>query len=286
MMNDAQTEPSDLAVPDAIEIDGQEFKDGDVRRMILEQIQKTDQALREIAKLLFAVYQRSLFTRWGFKNFQEYVEADLGFKYRKANYLVNIWSWYTENVHREDIMDAIWNEVGWSKAKELVGVINDENADHWLARARELNAVQLAEEARKYLKLQAGDGDGDSSSGGGDEFKTMSFKLTTDQKANVEEAVELASKMSGSEKKGHNVDLISTNFIANNADSLARDALDFLSTIEKQYGISLLAVRLSDKTVIHGREVFEAIREDIRKEITEAKPTTEEAPGEAGSDEN
>lgn len=269
-----ETEPSDLEVSDAIEIDGQEYKDGDVRRMILDQIQRTDQALREIAKLLFTVYQRSLFTRWGFKNFQEYVEADLGFKYRKANYLVNIWSWYTENVHREDVMDAIWNEIGWSKAKELVGVITDENADHWLLRARELNAVQLAEEARKYLKLQAGDGGGGGSSGT-DDFKTMSFKLTEDQKENVEEAVALASKMSGSEKKGHNVDLISTNFIANNADSLARDALDFLGLIEKQYGISLLAVRLSDKAVIHGREVFEAIREDVRKVLAQGAQDSE-----------
>ncbi len=269
MTKDDETQPSDMELSDAIEIDGQEYKDGDVRRMILDQIVKTDQALREIAKLLFTVYQRSLFTRWGFKNFQEYVEADLGFKYRKANYLVNIWSWYTENVHREDVMDAIWNEIGWTKAKELVGVITDENADHWLLRARELNAVQLAEEARKYLKLQAGGDGGGGGSSSTDEFKTMSFKLTEDQKANVEEAVELASKMSGSEKKGHNVDLISTNFIANNADSLARDSLDFLGLIEKQYGISLLAVRLSDKTVIHGREVFEAIREEVSKEIAQ-----------------
>ena len=280
-----EAESTALETTDAIEIDGQEFKDGDVRRMILDQIQRTDQALREIAKLLFAVYQRSLFTRWGFKNFQEYVEADLGFKYRKANYLVNIWSWYTENVHREDVMDAVWNEIGWSKAKELVGVINDENADHWLARARELNAVQLAEECRKYLKLQdGGDGDGGGSSGGGDEFKTMSFKLTEDQKANVEEAIELASKMSGSEKKGHNMDLMSTNFIANNADSLARDAMDFLGVIEKQYGLSLLAVRLSDKVVVHGREVFEAIRAVVQKEITGGKTEPAEEESEGGDD--
>jgi len=269
MPKNGENESSDLVVADGIEIDGQEYKDIDVRRMILDQIQRTDKALREIAKLLFTVYQRSLFTRWGFKNFQEYVESDLGFKYRKANYLVNIWSWYTENVHREDVMDAVWNEIGWSKAKELVGVITDENADHWLSRARDLNAVQLAEEARKYLQLQKGDGDGGgAASKGGDEFKTMSLKLTVAQKENVEEAIELASKMSGSEKKGHNIDLISTNFIANNADSLARDSLDFLGLIEKQYGISILAVRLSDKTVIHGREVFEAIREDVRKELT------------------
>lgn len=266
-----QSNGSEIAVIDSIEIDGKKYKDGDIRRMILKQISKTDQALREIAKLLFAVYQRSLFTRWGFKNFQEYVESDLGFKYRKANYLVNIWSWYTENVHREDVIDAIWNEIGWTKAKELVGVITDENADHWLQRARELSAVQLAEEARKYLQLEGGD-DGSGKSSGGDGFKSMSFKLAEDQKENVDEALKLAEAMSGSDKKGHNLDLICTNFMATNADSLARNVLDFLSTIEKQYGVMLLAVRPSDRHIVHGSEVFEAIREDVIKEITQKQP--------------
>jgi len=265
----------EMDVTDAVEIDGKKYKDGDVRRMIIDQVGKANASNREIARLLAPVYQRSLWARWGFKNFEEYCGADLGLHYRKAIYFVNIWLWYAENVTRDDVTDAVWNEIGWSKAKELVGIITDENADHWIQLARDFSFTQFAEECKRYLRLQK-DGDG-GSSGSTDEFKSMSFKLTADQKENVEEALKLAGGLSESEKKGHNLDLMATNFIANNADSLARDHLDFLGLIERQYGVSILAVRLSDKAVIFGREVFEAIREDCMKELRgEAKPATDQ----------
>jgi len=261
---------TDLAVTDTIEIDGMKWKDQDIRRMILDGRKRIDEQFREVAKLMFVVYQRSLFTRWGFKNFEEYVNADLGFSYRKANYLVKIWDWYTNNVSRDDVLDAIWNEIGWTKAKEMVGIINDENADEWLRKAREMNAIQLAESCRAYLKaLQGGDEGGRSSTKDENPDKSLSFKLTPSQYENVMEAIKLSEKASQSDKRGHNMDLICTNFIATNAESITRDAADFLGTIEKLYGYQILAVRTSDGTLVHGQEVYEAVLDDARKEARE-----------------
>jgi hypothetical protein len=259
-----------LAVTDTIEIDGKKVKDGAIRQMIIDGRKNIDEQFRNVAKLLFVVYERSLFTRWGFKNFEEYTNSDLGFSYRKANYLIKIWDWYTNHVSRQDVMDAIWQEIGWTKAKEMVGIITDDNADEWLEKARTMNAIELAETCRKYLKaLQGGDGGGENTGANETPDKTLSFKLTPSQKANVDEAIALASKASSSEKKGHNLDLICTNFIATNAESITRDAADFLGTVEKQYGFQILAVRSSDGTVVHGREVYDAVLEDARKEAKE-----------------
>lgn len=264
------SEGKDLAVADTIEIDGKKMKDGAIRQMIIDGRKNIDEQFRNVAKLLFVVYERSLFMRWGFKNFEEYTNADLGFSYRKANYLIKIWDWYTNHVSRQDVMDAVWQEIGWTKAKEMVGIINDENADEWLEKARSMNAIELAETCRKYLKaLQAGGDDGGSTGSNETPDKTLSFKLTPSQKGNVDDALTLASKASSSEKKGHNLDLICTNFIATNAESITRDAADFLGTVEKQYGFQILAVRTGDGTVVHGREVYDAVLEDARKEAKE-----------------
>lgn len=256
-------------VDDTFEIEGVRYKDQEIRQVILQSKETIDTNLRQVAKMMFVVYERSLFARWGFKDFTEYVNTDLGFSYRKANYLLNIWSWYANNVSRQEVLDAVWTEIGWSKAKELVGVINDENADEWLEKAREMNAIQLAEAARSYLKaMQGGDGD-DKGSTSQSTDKSMSFKLTAAQKENIEEALQLAGKMAASEKKGHCLDLMATNFITNNAESFTRDSLDFLRILEKQFGISIVAVRNSDNTVMHGSEVYLAMLEEARKEAAE-----------------
>jgi len=269
-MNDAG-----LVTTDHIEIDGQKYLDRDVRRMILDVKARMDNSFREVAKLLFMVYQKSLHVRWGFKDFGEYVEKDIGFGYRKAMYLTNIWGWYTEHVTRQDVLDAIWTEIGWAKAKEMVGIINDENADEWLEKARNMNAIELADAAKKYLlAMKEGEGDGKKKKSGDEAVdKTISFKLTESQKANVTEALEMAGKMSGSEKKGHNLDLIATNFLATNADSVAKDTLEFLATLERQYGVLIMAVRTTDKVVVYGQEVYQAVLDDARKEARGEKPT-------------
>jgi ribosomal protein L12E/L44/L45/RPP1/RPP2 len=267
-MNDAA-----LATTDKIEIDGQTYLDRDIRKMVLDLRSRMDDSFKSVAKLLFTVYKRSLFVRWGFKDFGEYVEKDLNFSYRKAMYLTNIWSWYTEHVTRQDVLDAIWVEIGWAKAKELVGIIDDDNADDWLEKARNMNAIELAAAAKKYLEAKDGKEGSKKKEKNEAADKTLSFKLTESQKANVLQALEMAGKMSGSDKKGHNLDLMSTNFLATNADSVAKDQMEFLSTLERQYGILLMAVRTSDKVVVYGSEVYQAILDDLKKTPADQPPT-------------
>ena len=266
---------SALATTDQIEIEGKKYLDKDIRRMILDTKARLDSGYHDVARLIFTVYQKSLFVRWGFKDFREYAEKDIGFSYRKAMYLTNIWGWYTEHVSRQDVIDAIWNEIGWTKAKELVGIIDDDNADEWMEKARNMNAIELADASKKYLQAKDGKGDGKKRKGSDSEpvDKTLSFKLTVSQKENVMQALEMAGKMSGSDKKGHNLDLIATNFMATNAQSVAQDSMEFFGLLEKQYGVLIVAVRTSDKVVVHGSEVYQAILDDVRKELKEGKPT-------------
>ena len=93
--------------------------------------------------LLARIHREKWFVGAGHADFRSYVEQRHGFKLRKALYLVSIY---------ESVIDLglTWNElkpVGWSKLKELVGVITQDNASQWLATA--------AAEDMTVLKLHA-----------------------------------------------------------------------------------------------------------------------------------
>ncbi len=97
----------------------------------------------DLGGLLARIHREKWFVGAGHADFRSYVEQRHGFKLRKALYLVSIY---------ESVIDLglTWNElkpVGWSKLKELVGVITQDNASQWLATA--------AAEDMTVLKLHA-----------------------------------------------------------------------------------------------------------------------------------
>ena len=93
--------------------------------------------------LLARIHRERWYIGAGYPDFRSYVEARHGFKLRKALYLASIY---------ESVIDLglTWQElrpVGWSKLKELVGVVDRDNAQAWLATA--------ASDGMTVLKLQA-----------------------------------------------------------------------------------------------------------------------------------
>lgn len=61
----------------------------------------------------------------GTSDFQQYIEQELGVKYRKARYLISIYECFSKLGLDEQRLSAM----GWSKAKELVRVVNKDNFD-------------------------------------------------------------------------------------------------------------------------------------------------------------
>ncbi len=62
---------------------------------------------------------------FGKRGFEDYIEKELGVKYRKARYLINIYDYFTAL----GIDETKLGQMGWSKAKELVGKATKENFD-------------------------------------------------------------------------------------------------------------------------------------------------------------
>lgn len=81
--------------------------------------------------VLARIHREKWFAGAGYADFRSYVEGRHGFRLRKAHYLVSIY----ESVIDLGLTWAELKPVGWSKLKELVGVITKDNASAWLATA-------------------------------------------------------------------------------------------------------------------------------------------------------
>lgn len=120
----------------------------------------------------------------GYENFRGFVESESGLEYRRAMYFIGIYNGLVQS-------GVKWDQVkhlGWTKLKELASILTIENVEEWATLAENMTVLQL----QAYIKEQkqkltpAASGPDDSSQ----KVTTMTFKLHTDQKATVREALD------------------------------------------------------------------------------------------------
>ena len=239
----------------------------EVRREIHECIEEIETAYLRLAELLHRVYSERMWEKWGFDTFEAYIEADLPFKRRKVFYLISIWDWFAVKVGDQAVLDKV-KTLGWSKLRELVGVVTPENVDEWVKKANEVSCRELAELCRKALDDRlAGDEAPlpslDHEAVERKRTKTLAFTLYPDQLETVEQALEIASVMAGSEKKGYLLSVICLEFAAQNlaikegkaavlqkmAQMLGAEVIVFDAFTKKMLAGEPLAKRLADSVI-------------------------------------
>jgi hypothetical protein len=87
-----------------------------------------------------------------YPSFERYVEDAVGIDFRKAKYLVSIWWWFGVEQRADPKLLMGAQEIGWSKAKELVGVVDPKNADEWFEIAKTKKRDYLVKAAKAALK--------------------------------------------------------------------------------------------------------------------------------------
>ena len=122
-----------------------------------------------------------------YTTFREFVEVGHGIGFRKANYFVSIYNYLAESKVPWSKFDGL----GWSKVKEIAGVVNNDNVDQWVKLAHEQNALTLIETVKNYKKSLAGKSIEDQSA---KTVTTMTFKVHEGQKEVIEAAVAKAKE--------------------------------------------------------------------------------------------
>jgi hypothetical protein len=125
-----------------------------------------------------------------YNSFREFVEKKHGIHYRKAVYWTDIYNKLAES-------KVPWDKVkfiGWTKLKEIAGVITVDNVDEWVKIAKENNTISLIETVKAHLisDKQVAIEDQTKKS-----VTTRSFKVHEDQKATIDTALAKAKEQSG-----------------------------------------------------------------------------------------
>lgn len=152
----------------------------------------------ELGGVLARCTEKGWYSEFGYDTAKEWVEDQTDMKYRKAQYLVRIYTKFVE-------LEIPWGKlepIGWSKLGMLADVINQENADHWMEVAKALSRRLLGEEIKKTRGASSGSEESDEGSSGEAKTKLWSVRLYPDQEETVNSALEKIAEDSGKEGRG------------------------------------------------------------------------------------
>jgi hypothetical protein len=159
--------------------------------------------------ILSRIHTEQWYTEEGFEKFPEFVEDRFGIKRSKAFHLIGIYNGLIEtNVPWEDVKD-----LGWSKLKELVHVINPKNVKGWVKRAKEMSVIQLIAYIKKSQASESGEGS-EADEADAKKVSSMTFKVHEDQKELINSALEKAKTEASTEFPAVALEAIAMNYLS------------------------------------------------------------------------
>lgn len=186
----------------------------------------------------------------GKRGFEDYIEQELGVKYRKARYLINIYEYFTQL----GIDETRLGSIGWSKAKELVGVATKENFDDLVQFAQDNTRDALIEHIRtEYVDA------GEEGEQARVKRTILKFALFEDQANTVTRALDAAKAQQGSDNADAALEFICAEWslMSQNNETTIEEQIELL---QARFGVQLQIVQPGEGTA------DEAVAEDYNEE--------------------
>lgn len=252
------------------------------RKRVKDLIATIDDSYLVLAGELYEINKNDEFISYGYKSWEDYIQGDLTIGKRKVQYLVSIYKYITEQIHDPDIIAKI-KPIGWSKLKELIQVIDDENFEYWIKMAQENNVQKLSKLAQVYYDKKMKDGKAPSkkemreAEAKVETTKFMTLSLGEEQYENVHDAIGIAKDMSGSDVISNNMSLICLEFVTSHGEKIGkkgeeRDRVmrNSIRSLEKTFGIHLIGVN-SEGTPFYNAEMLSLEDSTIKPEGADEK---------------
>ncbi len=278
-VNDNDTKPSaDSTNGEAVVVSADEATARKLHERALDCRHRIDEATFELAEVLYVIYDKAHYVALGYKTWREYVEKELDFALRKAQYMVQMWEWYGIKLADHPEVRQKVETLGWTKSKELIGIVDQSNVDDWVEKAKTMSAVQLVEVARDALKaIENGDDGAKNKPKDAQDLKSKTFRLDAGQTENIERALVKAGEIGNTEDKAKQLDMICTDFISTNVGAKGKKAIQaLLKRIEANLGISIVAIDPETSAVLYGNKTIDKIVEALgggtEPEKVEASP--------------
>lgn len=213
-------------------------RSNEVREQIIAAATLIDESYQSLAQLLHETYDNGYYMRWGFENFREYCETEVGVQYRKARYLVGI----AEMIRDLSIDWGDVEGVGWTKMRALLPILKEEGVvGDWLEIAKSYSVKDLEKLVRDQ---KAGF---DISAEGGDKIVTLTFRMTPESSEIINEALDTAKKAAETNDSVLALEQMSYDYVLGQSDSPTRVSLETLIKFaETNYGVELAVADRTD----------------------------------------
>ena len=239
-----------------------------LRETIKNLTQSISKCYYDLSSLVYKVNKERLYKTWGYNDFAEWANLELGFQKRKAYYLVQFQD-YCEKDLKELLPDGQYKEVleqlkevGWTKALEIAKskILSRDNCQQLLEEAKDDQIDQLVD---KINIIKSGDKTGNDDGVTENTMKKVSlrFKLTTAQEELWLNAFEKAKMAINKDDVSPEfaLEFIVGDFLAGCGNSLESS----LSQIERIHSVSVVAFSDNDKKVVFGVDTLKAIAQNV-----------------------
>jgi hypothetical protein len=237
----------------------------DVRSKIRELTKSISEAYWDLSQLIYRVAKEKLFAQWGFKNFDTWANAELGFARRKVYYLLSFAEYCTTRIQQRMQDDQLAQQViseirqiGWTKASRIAeeDVLNKDNFKNVLDAAK----LPINDFNSYVGHLKNGDAGAPPPYNPNNKRKEVtlrSFKLTDEQNAVITRTFERVRKVSSRTdlSDGQCLEFVCAEFDGGGNDDIG----SYLSILERVLGVSLIAFSDDSKTLLYGLENMERI---------------------------
>lgn len=153
------------------------------------------------------------------ESFKAYINQEFGLGFRKAAYLMNIYTALVESGVKWEQVKAL----GWTKLRELVSILTPDNVDEWVEKAKDMTVIQL-QEYIKAAKQNESKGPDAPPKEEPKKVTTKTFKLHEDQVETVETALARAREEGETEFDAVALDYICMRYLSNDTGKAKKAA--------------------------------------------------------------
>jgi hypothetical protein len=244
-----------------------EVEYADIRKKALELRNKVGEDYWELSIVLSDIYNNDRYRSWGFDSWKDYVDKELDFTIRKAQYMVKIQSWFDTLT---PAMQEFFRSLGWVKCRMLMPVVVKENAKSWKKKieGKTLKEIEGIIKGNK-VDISSGGSSGESSGESispSDSLVRRSFSLYTGQDEVVTNAINRAKDIGETDKDGHALSLVCMDYLASSTDLI--DMTSLFKHMEDITGLRIVAFKTVDgdrDEIVFGSEYLD-VAEESEKE--------------------
>jgi hypothetical protein len=187
----------------------------------------------EMGAILNEIFRNQYYVDYGYHDWKEFCSDMLDMRWRTATYLRDIYVKFTSlGIKAEDCIGA-----GWGKLKEVLPIVTKDNVKYWLGEAKKKKVSVAVLNARVRHSL------GKITKEEVEKLhRQLIFRLYDAQLQNVKRALELARRMTGSDSRAYQLEMICAEFrvtyeVTDESHPKSSLAIDLLGRIENLLGV-------------------------------------------------